>query len=148
MTKTSALVFALLVALPTGPARAESNEELAQQVRAAETAFATSMATRELYSFASHVADEALFFDGPDVLRGKAAVVAGWKRFFEGPKAPFSWEPVDVDVLQSGTLALSSGPVRNPEGEQIGTFNSIWRREADGRWRVVFDKGCPPCDCP
>jgi ketosteroid isomerase-like protein len=23
----------------------------------------------------------------------------------------------------------------------MGTFNSIWRREADGRWLVVFDKG-------
>lgn len=27
------------------------------------------------------------------------------------------------------------------------TFNSIWRREAQGRWRVVFDKGCDVCNC-
>jgi ketosteroid isomerase-like protein len=35
--------------------------------------------------------------------------------------------------------------VRDPDGRQIGTFNSVWRREADGSWKVVFDKGCPPC---
>lgn len=32
--------------------------------------------------------------------------------------------------------------------ERIGTNNSIWRLEADGRWHVIFDKGCPACECP
>lgn len=45
-------------------------------------------------------------------------------------------------------LALTSGPVLGPRGERIGTFDSVWRREAGGRWRVLFDEGCPPCTCP
>jgi ketosteroid isomerase-like protein len=49
-------------------------------------------------------------------------------------------------VLGSGSLALTSGPVHDPEGKLIGTFTTIWRHEADGRWRVVFDKGCPVCE--
>ena len=44
-------------------------------------------------------------------------------------------------------LAHSSGPVFNPKGERVATFNSIWRRESDGRWKVVFDKGCDVCRC-
>jgi len=144
----SLLLFAVLAALPAEPARCHTREELTLQVRAAEIAFAQSMAARDLASFRSHLADEALFLNKEGVLRGKAAVVAGWKPFFEGARAPFSWEPERVEVLDSGTLALSTGPVRDPEGRPIGTFSSIWRREADGRWRVVFDKGCPPCDCP
>jgi uncharacterized protein (TIGR02246 family) len=144
MTNTWFSVAALLLALAATPSRGASNEELAREVRAVETAFAKTMAARDGGAFASHVADEAVFF-GKDVLRGKAAVVAGWKSFFEGPDAPFSWEPEQVAVLDSGALALSSGPVRDPEGRRIGTFNSVWRREADGRWKVVFDKGCPPC---
>jgi ketosteroid isomerase-like protein len=71
--------------------------------------------------------------------------VAGWKSLFDAPRAPFSWAPEVVEVLNSGALALTSGPVRDPDGRQIGTFNSVWRREADGSWKVVFDKGCPPC---
>ncbi|MFO1456229.1 MAG: molybdopterin cofactor-binding domain-containing protein [Steroidobacteraceae bacterium] len=47
----------------------------------------------------------------------------------------------------SGTLAATSGPVRNPAGQVIGRFHSIWRREADGHWRIVFDRGESPCDC-
>jgi hypothetical protein len=52
-----------------------------------------------------------------------------------------STEPQRVEVLDSGTLALSSGPVRDPQGKRIGTFNSVWRREPRGAWKVVFDNG-------
>jgi ketosteroid isomerase-like protein len=136
----------IAVLLIAGVARGATNAELAEQVRAAETAFAKSMADRKIEAFESFVANEAIFYDRTGVLRGKAAVVAGWKPFFADPQAPFSWAPESVQVLDSGTLALSSGPVRDAAGKQIGTFNSVWRLEGDGRWRVVFDKGCPVCE--
>jgi ketosteroid isomerase-like protein len=98
-------------------------------------------------AFARLVAPDAIFFGEKTVLRGKAAVVGGWSRFFEGPTAPFSWRPEKVEVLDGGTLALSTGPVHDPDGKQVGTFTSIWRREGDGAWQVVFDKGCPVCHC-
>ena len=139
------LCFTLAFGVPHAQG-GEPNQDLVAQVRAAEIAFAKTMADRNLDTFGTHVADEALFFSRDNVLRGKAAVLAGWKRFFDGPTPPFSWEPEQVEVLDSGTLGISSGPVRDGEGRRIGTFNSIWRREADGRWRVIFDKSCPPCD--
>ena len=121
----------------------QSTSDLQAQVRSAERAFAKTMADRDHAAFTSFLADEAIFFGGAAPLRGKAAVAAGWKPYFEGPQAPFSWDPEVVEVLDSGTLALSSGPVKDPQGQVVGIFNSIWRRETDGRWRVVFDKGCP-----
>jgi len=45
------------------------------------------------------------------------------------------------EVLESGGLAFSSGPVLDPDGNEIGRFNSIWREDPDGVWRVVFDRG-------
>jgi ketosteroid isomerase-like protein len=134
-----------IVVLCARTAESQTAQALAAQVRAAETAFAKTMAARDRDAFASYVADEAVFFNNLEVLRGRTAVVVGWQAFFDDAKAPFSWEPDTVEVLASGTLALTSGPVRDRDGKQIGTFNSIWRREADGRWKVVFDKGCPPC---
>jgi ketosteroid isomerase-like protein len=141
--KRTVVLGLILSVLGVRSAGSQTNQELIAQVRAAEVAFAGAMAKRDLDSFASHLAEEALFFGAKDVLRGKAAVVAGWKRYFEGATAPFSWAPQTVEVLASGTLGLTSGPVLDPGGKQIGTFSSIWRREADGRWKVVFDKGCP-----
>lgn len=112
-----------------------------EQVRATEKAFAATMAARDLAAFGRFLSEEAVFFTGPTPLRGKAAVIDFWKRFYEKPQAPFSWEPAVVQVLDSGTLALSSGPVRDAKGESAGTFTSIWRQEAPGVWRIVFDKG-------
>lgn len=129
-------------AMATTPAEAA----LAEQVKATERAFAATMAQRDHAAFATFLADEAIFFSDRGVLRGKPAVVQGWRGLYEGAAAPFSWEPERVEVLDGGTLALSSGPVRDSKGRHIATFNSIWRREAEGRWRIVFDKGEAVCD--
>jgi len=126
---------------------AQPDPSLADQVRSAEIAFAKTMADRDHAAFAAFLDDEAIFSSPARVLRGAKEVAAGWKRFFEGPQAPFSWTPSKVEVLASGALALSSGPVRDASGKQIGVFNSIWRRAPGGRWKVVIDHGCPPCDC-
>ena len=140
-----AVLFAVLFALP---AVSETNEELAKQVRDTETVFAQTMAARDFEGFVLFLSNETVFFGGKSILRGKAAVAAAWKPFFNVSAAPFSWGPEKIEVLDSGTLALSTGPVYTPDGKQSGTFSSIWRREAEGKWKIIFDKGCPACDCP
>jgi ketosteroid isomerase-like protein len=135
--------LALAAVLIPSFARGQSNADLARQVFVAESSFAHTMAARDHAAFATFIATDAVFFGRQGALRGKSAVVEAWAPFFAGPDAPFSWRPDVVEVLDSGTLALTSGPVRDRTGKQTGTFNSIWRRERDGRWQVVFDKGCP-----
>lgn len=141
----SAFALALLCATPV---RAHPDiETLRRQVADTERAFARSMAERNHAAFAAMLSEQALFFYGKSVLRGKDAVAAGWKPLFQAPQAPFSWEPDQVEVLADGTLALSTGPVRNAAGKPVARFNSVWRLEAPGVWRIVFDKGQPP-DAP
>ncbi len=118
-----------------------------EEVRRAEIAFAKTMADRDHAAFASFLADDAMFLSTTRTLRGAKEVAAGWKPLYEAAQAPFSWAPERVEVLDSGVLALSSGPVRDPSGKRIGTFNTIWQRQADGKWKVLIDHGCPPCDC-
>ena len=119
--------------------------DLSAAVREAEVAFASTMAERDLDAFAAFVSAEAVFVGGGRTLRGVEEIREAWNPFFEAAAAPFSWQPRQIEVLESGRLALSSGPVRGPDGTLIGTFNSIWRRNAAGEWKVVFDKGCDVC---
>lgn len=116
-------------------------DAVTEAVRARETAFATTMAERDFEDFLTFISPEAVFFDGNEPLRVRDAIARAWSPLFEGPSAPFSWAPDLVQVLESGALALTSGPVRDPSGTEVGRFNSIWRRDGDGVWRIVFDKG-------
>ena len=53
-------------------------------------------------------------------LRGLDEIIDDWGRFFEGDVAPFSWSPDLVQVLATGGLAISSGPVVSATGEAAG----------------------------
>jgi ketosteroid isomerase-like protein len=141
---------ALLCSCKTGarPSSPSALLSLQQQVLETERAFARSMADRDHSAFTSFLAEEAIFFSGDSAVRGRAAVAAEWKPYFEGATPPFSWGPDQVQVLDSGALALSTGPVLDADGKVIGRFNSIWRREAADRWRIVFDKGSRVCATP
>jgi ketosteroid isomerase-like protein len=146
--RIAAIAFAVSLAACSSMSVPASGESARDQVWAAELAFARTMADRNLGRFGDFIAEEAVFFDGDRVLRGKSEVVERWSGFFAGPDAPFSWEPDQVEVLRSGGLALSTGPVRDPTGKIVARFNSIWRLEPSGQWRVVFDKGSPPSPGP
>ena len=139
-THCVAVLVGGITCLPGSIARAQVTSAAAE-VEAREIAFAKTMADRDFDRFLTFVSDEAVFFNGDEPLRGRDEVARVWSAYFEGANAPFSWHPDVVEALESGTLALSSGPVRNAAGEVVGRFNSIWRKEADGEWRVVFDKG-------
>ena len=114
------------------------------EVIASEHAFAKTMADRNFKAFTVFVSGEAIFFSGNSVEHGSGAIAAAWRPYFNGPTAPFSWVPDNVQVLPSGKLALSTGPVYI-QGKEVGRFNSIWRLEAAHTWRIVFDKGEAVC---
>lgn len=118
---------------------------LEQQVRETETAFAKTMADRDHEAFTAFLSPEAVFVSAATT-RGSEEVAGQWKPFFAEPEAPFSWRPETVEVLDSGTLALSTGPVHDAGGKLISRFTSIWRLEAPGQWRIVFDKGAKVCE--
>jgi len=148
----TAVIAVLLVSLLglgacTAPPPRPDLAERQRQVTETEIGFAKTMADRNYAAFSAYISEEAVFFTSSEPLRGKEQVTAWWKRFFEKPEAPFSWAPERVEVLGSGTLALSTGPVRDRDGKAFARFSSIWRLEAPNTWRIIFDQGWEVCDC-
>ncbi len=141
--KMISMALLLALAVPAWAAPAFTGRQL--EVANVERAFAATMKARDHAAFAGFLSEEAVFSGGGKTLQGKQAVAEDWKKFYAKPDAPFSWEPDEVDVLASGTLARTSGPVYAPDGKLIARFNSIWRLEAPGTWRVVFDGGTEVC---
>jgi len=119
---------------------AEQLKTWARDVTQTENDFARTMAERRFDRFAAFVAEDAVF-QGNSPHIGRQAVLAAWKAYYEGEKAPFSWAPDRVTVSADGRSALSTGPVRDPEGRIVSRFLTLWHREGDGHWRVQADQG-------
>jgi ketosteroid isomerase-like protein len=102
-----------------------------------EQAFAASFAARDRERFASFLADDAVF-SGRSPLRGKKAVMGAWnKMMLPGTPPPFSWGPSRAFV--NGDIGMTGGPVYDPSGKQVSAFQSVWRRQSDGSWRIILD---------
>jgi ketosteroid isomerase-like protein len=135
-----------LPAISTETRARESLADLTEQVRATEIAFAKTLADRDVKAFTRMIAPDAIWLaDAP--LRGPAEVLTRWQKYFDAAQPPFSWAPELVEVQEGGKLALSTGPVLDSAGKRVGTYTSVWRREKPGEWRLIFDRGCPACDC-
>jgi uncharacterized protein (TIGR02246 family) len=146
MRSAAFVVLVFLAACSSRPTRvAVDDATLQREVAAAETAFAQTMADRDFAAFGRFIADDAVFLNGNDPLRGKAAILAFWQKFYAEPAAPFAWQPDTVQVLPTGDLAQTVGPVTGPDGKVFARFYSTWRREPDGRWLVVLDNGYSTC---
>ena len=121
--------------------------DMTDDVRCREIAFSQSVENRDIVLFESFLDDDARFV-GSSVDRGPNEISAAWQVFFSDDGPLIKWRPQFVEVLEEGTLALTRGPYRmitkDPDGSPVehwGTFNSVWRKNADGEWQIIFDAG-------
>ena len=122
------------------------------EVWARELGFARSVAEHDAAAFAGFVAEGAVFgAKRPNPRRGRDAVVAAWSGIIKGKELRLAWYPNMVAIGGEADIASSSGPALYedlaPGAKQrflIGGFQSIWHRDADGAWRVLFDDGIDP----
>ena len=142
---------AMLLALLSGAAAAGDAE---QEVRCREIGFSQAAEHRDIEQFRSFIDPDARFI-GRSVQRGIDAVADAWSGFFAADGPAIMWRPRFVEVLEDGNLALSRGPYRlrltDADGnavERWGTFNSVWRRQGNGEWKVVFDAGNEAAEAP
>src|SRR5687767_7216739 len=119
--------------------------DLAAEVRRAEISFAKTMADRDLKAFGMFIADEGVFWGSKGPLRGRDAVVADWKRFFEKPEGPFSWQPEPLEVPPPGTHGQTNAPIDDRSRKLIGTCTTICRLGAGRQGPLVFDRPCDVC---
>lgn len=126
----------------------------ADEVRCREIGFSKSVEMQDRALFPTFIDPDARFVNNA-VLRGDEAITDAWAAFFSEDSPRIKWRPQFVEILESADLALTRGPYRiidkNDEGEITegwGTFNSVWRLNADGEWLVVFDAGSFPDENP
>ncbi|MGA7615149.1 MAG: nuclear transport factor 2 family protein [Thermoanaerobaculia bacterium] len=141
MKRMAALSGVLFILFPAILLAAEP----ASEARNTEIAFAKAFADRDADAFFAFVADDAHFLSARRDLSGKAEIRQVWSEYLKKQTPPFSWEPERVVTNAAGDLALSTGPIHDPEGKLLGYYSSIWQKQADGTWKIIFDG---PGACP
>lgn len=135
------------IPVPQDPAPTFSAEECA--VWARELSFAQSVVDHDAAAFAAHLHADTAFNSGkPQPLRGRAVVTDAWADIIAGKGLKLLWYPTRVTIGGPGDVAWSSGPAlfewteREPAQRfAIGTYHSVWHKDADGVWRILFDEG-------
>lgn len=133
MLKT--VLIAIVVLAAATPVLAASTPPTAQ-VEAAERAFAADglkLGFRD--AMLKHMTPDAIVFNPAPV---SARELYSARPSEGGPKV--EWWPAFVVASKSGDLGLSTGPTRY-DGRPGGWYSSIWRKDADGTWRWVYDGG-------
>jgi len=138
---TSLLIFLTACQQPI------NKEKVKQEIFQTEKAF-EKMSSEEgiqnaFYFFA---ADSAVIKRQNDTLIiGKENI----KDYYSNPAfkmAKVTWTPDFIDVSQSGDMAYSYGKylwviwnVTSDTAEFEGVFQTVWKRQEDGKWKYVWD---------
>ena len=101
----------------------------------AERAFnAAAQARGQWTAFREYVAANATMFV-PQPINAQE-----WLKDRKDPAKSVEWWPSESYVSCDGNTAINTGGWKRPDGS-VGYFTTIWRRQADGGWKWVYDGG-------
>jgi ketosteroid isomerase-like protein len=143
--KTMSLLAALAALLPCCVRADSGAHDYASELIAADTAFcAESAKAGVLQAFLSVATPDTKLLS--ETGKGFEAVSAAFKSV--PPTATLSWKPSFAAASAAGDLGYTWGRYeyrdKAADGRpivQTGTYVTVWRRQADGSWKVVLDGG-------
>jgi ketosteroid isomerase-like protein len=106
---------------------------------------ACSQGAAEVDRFVSCFAEDATIYpQGMPVQTGSAAIRETYTKFHSAPGFALTWTPTKAEVAGDlgytvGTYQLTTNDAAGSPVAEQGKYVSIWRRQADGGWKIVED---------
>jgi ketosteroid isomerase-like protein len=140
---TAVLALALVIAGFPGKANAETDG--AARLRDLEAEFVKATAEHGLDGFMSYFAEDASEVEnGGEIVTGKANI----RKSLEPWEVDLTWTPVKAEMAASGDLGYTFGnyvlKAKDKDGHPVvhyGKYATVWKKQKDGRWKVVMDMG-------
>jgi ketosteroid isomerase-like protein len=127
--------------------RAPDREAARAAIRAADVAFARATASRGVNGWLEYFADSGMqVVPGRNVV-GKAAIRDLMAPSLGDTTRSLTWGPTSAAVSEDGSLGYTVGrwerTARAKDSTLVsrGSYVTIWRKQADGAWKVVLDVG-------
>ncbi|HQR07660.1 MAG TPA: DUF4440 domain-containing protein [Gemmatales bacterium] len=132
---------------------ASGNQDIEQQLLAADRAFAKAVTERRLDGWMDFMTDDAARMEklGGKFIKGKDAIRKADGGLFADPKRRLVWDPVDAHAFADQISGITSGRYQllrtADDGKETviatGSYFTGWRKLPDGNWKVAFDTGAP-----
>lgn len=148
MMITTVALLAQTAAPDPKPTATDSKPATTETLRQLEADFMKAAAERGADGYMSYYAEDAIEVpNGSEAIHGKANI-AKTMGFLNDKNNRLTWTPVDAGISLSGDLGYTSGKYefrsKDKDGEvkvEYGKYTSIWKKQADGNWKVVLDMG-------
>ena len=120
----------------------------AQAVKDTEAAWLKDAALKDPARFASYYAEDALVLSpNAPPIAGKNKIQAGLTTLMADPNFALTFHSTRVEASQNGDMVYTIGAyartVSDPKSKQPvidkGNYLTVWKKEADGNWKVVTD---------
>lgn len=139
----------LLVAVVAGCAPRPDDAAVRAALMAADRAFAEATARTGAGGWTSYFAEGAHQFHTRGVSIGTAEIRRTMERAFADTTRRLVWHPVSAVAAASGELGYTIGRWESRvlgadakwTAAGAGNYVTIWRRQADGSWKVAVDIG-------
>ncbi|MFL5391063.1 MAG: YybH family protein [Myxococcales bacterium] len=114
----------------------------------ADTQFARDTAERGVEGWVSWFTDDGTMYPpARDAIEGRAAIREQMGDLYD-PRSRqgglrLDWQPIRAEVSESGELGWTTGTskVVTTAGMRQGRYITVWRKQADGSWKVWADLG-------
>jgi ketosteroid isomerase-like protein len=134
-------------AAPTGAAR-DRTTAAATAARTADLAFSAACVARDFVAFYGFIEEDAVFVNRDGAVVGRAAVGTDWVPYLTEGGPTLRWAPTEAEAAAAGDVVFTRGDwVMTPAGAGTpvtGRYLTVWRKAADGRWRVALDGSDTP----
>lgn len=114
----------------------------------ADAEFARDVAARGTEAWAATFAEDgAMLIANAPLVRGREKIRALMADLGDPrtgrPELIIRWRPLGAQVSDDGTLGWTYGNsvLISGRGEQLGKYLTVWRKQADGTWKVQADQG-------
>jgi len=146
MKRYLVLLAILMVAL-TGCAKKADVAAERDALMKADADWNTAMGSKNIDEFMKFVADDAVLMPPNTPAAGGGEGIRAWVgQMMQMPGFSVSWTATNADVAASGDLGYTTGTYQAsmgmPDGSTMpdnGKFATVWKKQADGSWKVVVD---------
>jgi uncharacterized protein (TIGR02246 family) len=119
----------------------------ANRIRALESEWVEAVKSNDVARFVSYYADDAsVFAPNAPIATGQAAIRKLYESLMRAPGFSLTFKSDKVVITNAADMAHTQGAYRltmnDAQGRpqvEIGKFVVVWRKQADGAWKVFAD---------